>query len=557
MDFNRYFTNEDLDALLHEWAGQYPKIMSLGTIGSSYEKRPIWLVTLTNYETGPDKDKPAFWVDANIHATEISGTTAAMFAIRRWLDEYGKEPHVTRMLDQSAVYIVPRINPDGAALGMAEHPKYIRSGVRPYPFEDKQPGMHPEDIDGDGQILQMRIKDPTGDWKISRLDPRMMEKRRPDENEGEFYRLLPEGKIEDYDGYLIQMARNLEGLDFNRNFPFDWKPENEQFGAGPYPGSEPEIKAVIDFITSHPNINAAITFHTFSGVLLRPYSTKSDDDMDVEDLHVFKILGEIGSKHTGYRAVSTFHDFRYHPKEVTTGAFDDWVYDTLGIYTFTIELWDLPTQAGIKDRKFITWYEDHPHEEDQMILKWIDENAPEGAYAAWRTYQHPQLGEVEIGGWNLMYTWRNPPHAFIGEIAQKCSGFLQSLGEMLPRIEVHALEIKPLGNDDYAVSLVVQNAGYFPTYTSEQGKKRQAARPVRAELALPEGVTIVSGKRKMDIGHLGGRSNKFDLASVFGYSGTDNRGKVDWVLHGPKGSVVQLAIKSERAGTIRREIRLG
>jgi murein tripeptide amidase MpaA len=439
---------------------------------------------------------------------------------------------------------------------MADHPKYIRSGVRAYPFEDQQDGLHPEDINGDGRILQMRIKDSAGDWKVSHLDPRMMEKRQPDENEGQFYRLLPEGKIQDFDGYVIQMARPLEGLDFNRNFPFDWKPENEQYGAGPYPASEPEIKAVVDFVASHTNINVAITFHTFSGVLLRPYSTKPDDDMETEDLWVFKRIGAIGTKHTGYRCVSTYHDFRYHPKEVTTGAFDDWLYDHMGVYTFTIELWDLPTQAGVKERKFSAWYDDHPHEEDQMIMKWIDENAPAESYVEWKPFQHPQLGEVEIGGWNLMYTWRNPPHAFIGEIAQKQYGFLKSIGEMLPKIEILALDVTPLGGCDYTVNLVVQNRGYFPSYTSVQGKKRQASRPVRAELELPEGVSIVTGKRKMDLGHLGGRSNKFDVATVWGYSGTDNRARVEWVLHGNPGGVIKITVKSERAGTIHREITL-
>ena len=120
-------------------------------------------------------------------------------------------------------------------------------------------------------------------------------------------------------------------------------------------------------------------------------------------------IGEIGTKITGYRCVSTFHDFKYHPKEVTTGAFDDWMYDHHGVFTYTIELWDLPTEAGIKDRKWIEWWRDHPHEEDLQILKWIDEHGPSDAYVPWQTFDHPQLGKIELGGWNNMYTWRNPP----------------------------------------------------------------------------------------------------------------------------------------------------
>ena len=89
--------------------------------------------------------------------------------------------------------------------------------------------------------------------------------------------------IEDFDGYLIKVARQPEGLDFNRNFPFQWRPEGEQQGAGPYPASEPEIKALVDFIVAHPNINVGLTYHTYSRVILRPFSTKADEEMETDD----------------------------------------------------------------------------------------------------------------------------------------------------------------------------------------------------------------------------------------------------------------------------------
>ena len=78
-----------------------------------------------------------------------------------------------------------------------------------------------------------------------------------------------------YDGDIISVARQIEGLDFNRNFPFEWRPEGDQHGSGPYPVSEVEIRAAVDFIAKHPNINIALTYHTFSRVLLRPYSTEA------------------------------------------------------------------------------------------------------------------------------------------------------------------------------------------------------------------------------------------------------------------------------------------
>ena len=369
MKFDRYFKNNDLADLIQTWAKQFPDLITVSQIGSSYEKRPIWLLILTNKHTGSDSDKPALWVDANIHATEISGTTTVLNFIQHLLDQYSLDPEIENLVDTCSFYFVPRINPDGAELAMSPTPKYIRSGVRPYPWLERDDGLYPEDMDGDGRILQMRIPDPNGDWKISSLDPRLLEKRHLDEQGGNYYRLMPEGKIENFDGFIIKSAPPLQGLDFNRNFPFEWRPESEQSGAGPFPTSEPEIKALIDFLIAHPNINLAITFHTYSRVILRPYSTKADDQMETDDLWVFKKIGEIGTKLTGYRCVSTFHEFKYHPKEVTTGAFDDWIFDHLGIFCYTIELWDLPTEAGIKDRDFIEWGRDHPHQDDRAPIR--------------------------------------------------------------------------------------------------------------------------------------------------------------------------------------------
>jgi murein tripeptide amidase MpaA len=553
MDSNHYFTNEELQSQLEEWAQSYPNLLRVEHLGHSYEGRPIPLAILTRQDNGVDRKKPAIWVDANIHATEITGTTTALRLLDMLLKGYGEDQRITRLVKECSFYIAPRLNPDGAAQAMADHPRYLRSGVRPYPWPEKEKGLYEEDIDGDGRILQMRIPDPNGDWKISSLDGRLMEKRGPADFDGPFYRLLPEGRIENYDGFTIKMAPDWQGLDFNRNFPFEWKPENDQVGAGPFPTSEPEIKAVADFFSNHHNINAALTYHTFSRAILRPFSTHPDEEMETEDLWVYKILGSLGSQLTGYRNVSIFHDFKYHPKEVTYGGFDDWLYDYLGIFSFTIELWDLPTQAGIKDRKFIEWFREHPHEQDLQILQWIEANAKDG-YVDWHSFEHPQLGKIELGGWDSMYTWVNPPANYLGAEVELAAPLAIKLAELLPHLCMHTLQVSPLGEDQYHLNLVVENSGFLPSYTSKQAKKRKTVRPAFVELDLPEGVRLVSGLRRCELGHLEGRSNKFDLAAVDAASPTDNRARLEWVLQAPAGTRLVVQVKSERAGNLLEEV---
>lgn len=556
MELNHYYTNQELENLCSKWVNKYPNLVTKSHIGESFEHRPIWLLTLTNNQSGPDAEKPAVWIDANIHATEIAGTTVALQIAQALLQEYGVNPNITRIMDNCVYYIVPRVNPDGAELAMADIPRYIRSGVRPYPWPEQDAGLHEKDIDRDGRILLMRFRDPNGDWKISELDPRLMVRRSPIDNSGEYYRLWPEGILREFDGYVVKYAQPVEGLDFNRNFPFEWRTEDAQSGAGPYPVSEPETRAIVDFVCNHPNINLAITYHTFSRVILRPFSTKSDDEMETEDLWVSKKIGEIGSKLTGYRCANTFQEFKYSPKEITTGGFDDWIFDHLGIFAYTIELWDMPTEAGINDRKFIEWFRDHPQEEDLQILQWADQHAGPGAFVDWYPFEHPQLGKIELGGWNTMYTWRNPPEKFLGAEAARNTPFALALGDMLPHLDIHTLEVTPLASGDFHVNLVVDNTGFLPTFTSEQGKKRKAVRPVRAEIELPDGVSIISGKREVELGHLAGRSNKLAVHEFFSASPTDNRSRTEWVLHADRDAIVKINISSERAGSLHRSIQL-
>jgi murein tripeptide amidase MpaA len=555
MDFIHYYTNEELETVLRGWERDYPNLVSLRSIGQSHEQRPLWLLALTARSSGADDDKPAVWLDANIHATEITGTSVTLAVARQLLEGYGKDERITRLLDASCYYIMPRLNPDGAAWAMAATPRYIRSGTRPYPFAEKQDGLHEEDMDGDGRILQMRIPDPNGDWKISSLDPRLMEKRGPDEQGGSYYRLLAEGRLEGFDGWNILEARPQQGLDFNRNFPFEWRPEGSQRGAGPYPASEPEIRAVVDFIASHPNINLAVTYHTFSGVILRPSSTKPDTDLDTSDLWVYQRIGKRGSELTGYRSVSVFHDFLYHPKKVTTGAFDDWAYEHLGIFAFTIELWDLPTAAGIKERKFIEWYRDHPHEQDLQIVQWADQHTP-GSFVAWYAWDHPQLGRVELGGWDYMYTWRNPPlEALEAEVTRNLP-FALALGDMLPRLAIRELKAEPAG-EVYHLNLVVENCGYLPTCTSQQGRAQGVTLAARVELELGEGMELVQGKRRTELAHLEGRSNKSDISMESGTSPTDNRARLEWVLRAPQGGKLGVKIICPRGGNLHTEVKIG
>jgi murein tripeptide amidase MpaA len=557
--FDRYYRYEDLSRILHDYAEEYPHLVRLESIGRSYEGRDIWLVTVTSFKTGEAEHKPALWVDGNIHASEVSPSSACLYLIQRLVTAYGSEPDVTRCLDTRTFYICTRVNPDGAEWALADRPKIIRSSTRPYPY-DEEPigGLVREDIDGDGRMLMMRIPDPNGPWKICPEEPRLLVRREPAETGGQYYRVLPEGRVEDYDGALIRVQPDKEGLDLNRNFPVNWRQEYEQEGAGPYPTSEPEARALAQFVAYHPNITGGIAFHTYSGVLLRPYSDRDDKEMPAEDLWTYEKIGKQGTELTAYPAISTYHDFLYHPKEVTSGGFDDWLYDHVGVFAWTVEIWSPQRQAGIKEYKYIDWYREHSLEDDLQMLKWSDETLGARGYVDWYPFEHPQLGQVELGGWNQLFAFRNPPPEFLEKEIAPFPDWLVWHLLISPRLEVYEASAKPLADDTYRVRFVVQNTGWLPTYVTKNALQKKVVRAVVCEIELPEGASLETGKPREELGQLEGRAYKPSAlsGSSFATDDTMDRAKVEWVVHAPQRSIVKLTARHERAGTVSVEVEL-
>jgi murein tripeptide amidase MpaA len=554
--FNQFYRYDDLTRLLHEFATEYPNLLKIESIGKSHEGRDVWLVTATSTATGPDTEKPALWVDGNLHASEVAGSAAALYFIHSLVTRYGQDKTVTECLDTRTFYIVPRVNPDGAEWALADKPRIVRSSTRPYPY-DEEPveGLLQEDIDGDRRILTMRIPDPNGSWKVHPDDPRLMVRRDPIESGGTYYRLLPEGLLKNYDGVTIQPRFPKQGLDLNRNFPVAWRQENEQPGAGPYPVSEPESRNIVDFIIKHPNLTGVITFHTYSGVILRPYDDRADEEFPAEDLWTYKKIGDQGTKLTGYPNVSCFHEFRYHPKQVTTGGFDTWMYDHLGMFAWTVEIWSPMRQAGIKDYKYIDWFREHPLEDDLKLMKWNDEKLGGKGYVDWYAFEHPQLGRVELGGWDAQNFWVNPPVEFLENEIKVFPDWILWHTLISPKLVLHEASARAIGKDAYRLRLVVENTGWLPTYVTKKAVEKKILRGVICEIELPQGAVLQTGKMREELSQLEGRAYKSALADGW-EGGTDDRLKIEWVIHAPQGGTVKLLARHARAGVVRAEVKL-
>ncbi len=546
---DRYYRYQDLTGLLHEWVAQFPRLVEIESIGKTFEGRDIWALTVTNRDSGEASDKPAFFVDANIHAGEVTGCATVLWLLNHLLTSYGSDDRITRLLDQGVLYAIPCIMLDGAERYLTS-PERMRSSVRSYPEVEQGEGLVREDLNGDGLTTAMRISDVNGPWKASDEDDRVMIRREPDEVDGEYFFVLPEGTIKDWDGGAIKLAPDLMGLDVNRNFPHDWAPESKQKGAGEYPLSEPETRALADFLFAHPNIYATQHFHTWSAVILRPSSNLPNEDLPKFDLSVFKAIGKMGEEETGYPCISIYHDYAYDKKQPIHGAVLDWVYTTFGAYAYSTELWSLPMKAGIEIKDHIAWMKDHPAADDLAMAKALDEHVDGEGILPWTPFDHPQLGPVEIGGWDYKFAWQNPPGALLEDVTSGNARFIIRAMGTSPRIVIESSSVEPLGGDLYRVSVIVQNTGFLPTYVSEQGKSSGHVRSLKLELIPGEGANIVSGKAEQDLGHLESRANQYGSMGSTPQFANLSRARAEWIVSGPAGSSLNIKASTSKAGTV-------
>jgi zinc carboxypeptidase len=553
--FDRYLRYDELTAELHALAAEHADLLELTSIGRSHEGRDIWLATVTDSSTGPHEDKPAHWVDANIHATELTGSVAALHLIHHLLTSDADD--VVRARRTRTFYVVPRLNPDGAELAMADQPRLLRSSVRRWPWLDEHvpPGLDEGDVDGDGRILTMRIADPNGAWRAHHDEPRLLVRREPDEAGGEgCYRLLGEGWVRDHDGFTIPTPRAPEGLDLNRNFPAGWGQEVP--GHGDYPGSEPEIAALMAALVARPNVCGYNAFHTSGGVLLRPSSTRPDRELPPIDVRIWTRLGQRGTELTSYPVHSVYEDFTWDPSKVMSGAADDWAYEHLGVYGWTTEFWDVVAAATGERSHTDIWVTGPTPAQELGVLRWADEHHPGELYVDWRPFDHPQLGPIEIGGWDWLVSWTNPPGSRLQDEVAPHADFAVFQALAAPALEVLLADAEPLGEGVWRVRAGVANTGWLPTTVTERARANDLVLPVVVELSVPAGVDVLDPPARREVGQLAGRS-AHELRGGRTNDGTADRVLVTWTVRAATGADLTVEARHQRAGRVERSIRLG
>ena len=522
--WNKYYTCQGVTDLCTRLAKAYPDLVTMVSAGKSYQGREISVLTISDKQSGDPDHKPGFWIDGNIHSVELQGTEMALYTAWYLCEMYGDNVFIKQLLKDKTFYICPTINPDAreyfTSVGLPP-----RSGL--VPTDNDRDGLYDEDgfddLNNDRNINQMRRKSPFGKYKEDPKDPRRLIHIEPGEK-GDFELLGLEGIDNDGDGLVNEDGPG--GYDGNRDWGFNWQPNNIQDGAGRYPFALPENQAVRDFIMKHRNITGAQSFHNFGGMILRGPSIQeggSEIYTDEDDA----IINSIGKKGEliipGYKLLSIWKDL--YP---VYGGELDWWYGAMGCFVYSNELWS----------SYLMFYDttnNDSYEFDKLLLF-------EDAFIPWQKVTHPLYGEIEVGGFGKNFG-RLHPGFMLETDAHRNAAFCIYNAYQSPKLEISDLKVKKLRGDFKEITATVENTRMIPTHSANNIKFKidppdyiclDGGKVIAGMIVLEKDNNVTLEQKK--------NPERLEIADIPGYQHVD----VKWIVKG--GSKFTVRAESVKGG---------
>jgi hypothetical protein len=644
-EFTKYRNYAEMTSAIQGLAGTYKSLARVSSIGRTLGGRDIWVLEIANPAGAPVKDRPALLVAGGFEGDHLVGGELALYTAAHLLKSYPADPEVKDRLDNAVVYVIPRVNPDGAEAMFAPVKTGRRTNARP--FDDDNDGRvdedGPEDLNKDGFITVMRVKAAGGEYMIDPAEPRLMKRADPKKGEAGGYKLYEEGIDNDKDGFINEDPPG--GVDLNRNFMHAYP--YYQADAGPHMASEAEARALLDWILTHRHIAAVLTFGHSDNLIVPPTSAGRLGPARGLDLVRFADAANAGARNVGMiqtapafgfgrRGMGEFSiemlgqlmrgttgtaqtetggrprmparppattvnaaDIDYFKAvsdkyiELTgirqplvvrepKGAFFEYAYYQFGVPAFstpgfgtgpespgqkrmpgmaagapetqgppgaqagrTGEMMSMMMSGGgqdilqmIQSGRRAGAAGAAPGEGpaamapgiDRQVLRWMDAEKIDG-FVPWTKFNHPDLGEVEIGGFKP-YAAVNPPAEKIAALGAAHAKFAVHLASLFPRVRIASTEVLNHGGGLFRIRAEIENSGFWPTALA-QGVTARAVKPTMVQLGVDPG-DIVSGNVKTEF--------------FQALAGSGGRVKYEWIIRGKTGRVVELVASSQKGG---------
>jgi hypothetical protein len=569
-------------------------LATMTSAGTTLGGREVWVVTV-GAMSGPDLDtRPGVLVVGNLEGDHLVGSHLALDALRYILDNRDDED-VKRMLDTQVLYFFPRLNPDGAEVYFASVKAARKTNALPWDEDNdgRLDEDGPDDLNGDGLITVMRVADPGGAYMIDPSDERALKRADASKGEAGAFKVYFEGIDNDGDGFINEDGPG--GVDLNRNFqhayPY-WQgdagphmvSEVESRAVMDFAIAHRNIAAVLTFgqtdnlvtppdsrgqvasakVMALPGFAAASNAEVFSkgvfsagatsgrgrggggrggggGSWLRGAQPGRDNDpssgtrpamtVATQDQVYFKAVSDAYREITGIRNVPVHR--------TPEGAFFDYGYFHFGVPSFSTPGWGLPgggpasgsssavARAGGQSRPGAN---SESSAGDASLLAAFD-SAGIDAFVDWTPFDHPELGDVEIGGF-APYVTVNPPADQLTSLGEKHGQFLVKLAGMLPRVQIVETEVEAHGGGVFTVKATVENAGFFPTST-QHGVRSRSVGPTFLQIQVDPEAIITGADKTTSVGVL---------------NGSGAREEVTWIIRGRAGADIEIKLLSQKSG---------
>lgn len=553
ISWKRYYSYAEWTEIMLNIQKKYPHISDIESIGKSRMGRDQFLITITAKSSGKHSEKPAMWVDGAIHGNEVNGIMCSLYLMWHLLTRYDYDEYVHDLVDNCTFYILPGLNVD-ANESFVSYPNTPNNPREPYRPEDNDgDGLYDEDqtedVDGDGELSTMYIEDPKGNYKLSPDKRQFIRVEDEKEEVRRFRRIGDEGYDNDGDGMINE--DDIGGPDPNRNYPYGWNLKD----GNPYPMSEPETRNVYEFQVAHPNIYASFHYHNTGRLIMfqappakvsrtqptqmsqrmQEFERRRREEMKKANKYAQFFDRQVEEKYQ--------HDMDVQTDIVTMGArilknyrptiaglsgqAPAATYYMLGIYAYLIELWGSPDFEADEDG-------DGRVSSDEY-LKWIDTELTGEGWISPHKFDHPDLGEIWIGGSLKKHLRRTPPARYIEMEAMKNAQFVMYCASQFPKVEIDGVNVTPVTEDLYWIEVILKNDKVYPTSSD---RAIQLKRDVKDKI-------FVSTSNNLSVVDIPGESTIVDQTDKLGTSQPITKKPTEFRLKGKETKAFCALVKMD------------
>ncbi len=554
-----------LNARMKAAAAKAPDRVRVFEVGSSLAGRPILGLEIgEEFEPGPLPEKapgvlrrtwgqrPGLLLVSGLEADRWVGGSVLLQMAEQWAAEDAAT--LSERLQGGVVYIIPRVDVDGVERNLKARPRRVaRGNGRRFDLDRdgrSDPAEAPEDLNGDGVVVMMRVEDPEGEWIADPDDPRLMRKADPDKGERGRYALYPESRDRDGDGAFGEDP--FDGVDISRNFPHGFKEHDATAGA--FPTSEPSARALVDFVLAHPNICMAVVYGAGDDLneLPKPGKQEKAAPSGAGRFRFFRSRKPvtrlqkadlpIWEKARALREAAKATFMKDHGP--SDGGFADFLYFQWGRPAFQVNLFQVEEKAPEErdgsgapaKKKKEKGVEESEEESPDPVEAEIAAIRARGI-VPWTSFDHPELGAVEIGGWRPGVLVNPTSDGVVKTLVERESAFVKGLCGLWPRLEPVDVAVKSKAPGIHEIELHILAAGFLPT-TTRQGLVNRRGDPLLVELTWDR-EKVLQGNRRRRIDRMEGRVGRATLR---------------WLIRGASGETVRIHVGAPCLHPITKEV---